>query len=435
MRKTTITRLGLLTLAGFLVAACDMDLIDPNLPNEEDVITTAAGLRQVAVGLQATYSTEVRNPVYITGLATDEIGAIPQAFESYRRVDAGQEIENNLGPSTETWAAMYRVVHRANVLLENVPQVSMIEGTASGIIAMAKLFKAMAFGSLLQTYERIPLEVSVENEHPQFASREDALGTVLQLLNEARQQLQTTAPSSEFNSQVVAPGFDLANTIDAMIARYSLIAGDLDGALAAAERVDRNVLSEFRSGANDPNSLWVLWLGSGNAFAMRPKARFRLEAEDDDQRVGYWVVEANATGSFEPLDAFAKYATRSAHTPVYLPGEMLLIQAEVHARQNNQLAALDAINAVRTPCSSPVNEPVACLPALTLADVPTQEAMLAQILHERRYELFLQGVRWSDLRRFEQPVKYDFMMVSRPECDRNRNAPSDLCQLSTQPNS
>jgi starch-binding outer membrane protein, SusD/RagB family len=432
MSKRTITRLAVSALGSLLLVGCDLELTDPNVPNEEDVITTPTGLRQVAIGLQATYATEVRNPVYITGLVTDELGAIPQAFESYRLVDAGQPVDNNLGPSTETWAGMYRVVNRANVLLDNVPQVATLPpATASGMTALAKLFKGMALGGLLQTYERIPLEVGVDDESPVFASREEGLARVLQLLGEARQQIESTPPSAEFDTEVLAPGFDLPNTIDAMIARYSLIAGDLEGAMTAAQRVDLSVLSEFRAGSADPSSLWVLWLGSGNAFAMRPKERFRVEAEPGDQRVAYWVAEADLEGSSEPLDGFAKYADREASFPAYLPDEMRLIQAEVHARGNALSAALDLVNEVRTPCSSPLDEPVACLPALESDDVPTQDQMLQQILHERRYELYLQGVRWSDLRRFDEPVKYPYMMVSRSECDRNANAPSELCALTT----
>jgi starch-binding outer membrane protein, SusD/RagB family len=402
MRIKRINGLAALLAGPILLAACDMDLADPNTPNEEDVITTPAGLRQVAIGLQATYASEIVNPIYIAGLVTDEIGAIPQAFESYRNVDGGLPVENNLGPSTETWSSQYRVVQRANVLLDNVPRVDgFVPGTESGITALAKFYKAMAFGNLLQVYERVPLEVGVQNESPSFASRADGLARVLELLGEARQQLEQTPPSDEFTDEVLAPGFDLANTIDAMIARYSLIAGELDVALAAAERVDLGRLSELRSSEPDPSSLWNMWLNSGNAFAMRPKARFRLEAEEGDGRVGYWVAEGDRAGAHEPLDDFVKYAAREAHIPAYLPDEMRLIQAEVHARRGNLSAALDLVNEVRTRCSSPLDEPSACLPALAAAELSTQADMLRQILHERRYSLYLQGVRWSDLRRFE----------------------------------
>jgi hypothetical protein len=59
--------------------------------------------------------------------------------------------------------------------------------------------------------------------------------------------------------------------------------------------------------------------------------------------------------------------------------------------------------------------------------VPTEQAMLDQILHERNYELFLQGLRWSDLRRFGETVKYEYMMVPETECLRNPSTPAELC--------
>src|SRR5688500_20337075 len=93
-----------------LVAGCNLDLEDPNNPNEESVITTPAGLRQIAVGLQAEYSNEFVDPIYIAGLVADEIGASTAAFESYRLIDAGEPINNDLRPPTERWGAQQQVI-------------------------------------------------------------------------------------------------------------------------------------------------------------------------------------------------------------------------------------------------------------------------------------------------------------------------------------
>jgi len=422
-----MARSGLVLVIALLSGACDLDLTDPNSPNEQDIVTNISGLREVTIGLQAEWGNEVVDPIYIDALVTDRIGAIPQAFESYRWVDAGAPVPSDLGPSTETWSGMYDVVQIADILLRSIPEVPMDAGTASGSLALAKLYKAMAFGSLLQTYERIPLDVGLDNLNPAFATRAEGLAEVLRLLAEARQHIQATPPSADFNSRYVAAGFNLAATIDAMTARYSLINGDLPGALAAAQRVPTSVFSEYRFSSTDANPLWTMWYSSGNAYRMRPEDGFRTSAQADDKRVGYWVSAANVVGSTVPLDEFVKYAVREASIPAYLPDEMRLIQAEVLARQNNLQGALDLVNQVRTPCSSALPEPVACLPALTLAQVPTQGALLDQILVERDYELFLQGVRWSDLRRFGKPVKYRFIMTPETECERNANAPAEVC--------
>lgn len=410
--------LGLLALG-----ACELDFTDPNVPSETDVINSPGTLAQVAVGLQAQYGNELVDPVYVTGLVTNEIGATPAAFESYRQVDEGEVITGTVGPSTEPWGGQYDVIRTANVLLANVDNVGFGPGTTSGIIALAKLYKGMALGNLYQIYEQAPVDVSDVTDDVPFASRAELIAEALRLLDEARQQVAGTAPSAEFNSTILAPGFNLPNTIDAMLARYHLMAGNLDQALAAAQRVDLNVLSEFRFAAADVNPLWNLWYSSGNAYQMRAKQSFRLEAEAGDQRVPYWVAADTIIGATQRLDQIARYNTSGVSFPVYLPDEMRLIIAEVHARRGPLSEALAPVNAVRTQCASPLNEPVACLPALTLDDVPTQAAMLTEILQQRRYELYLQGLRWSDLRRFGQPLKYEFMPVPETECDRNTEAP------------
>ncbi|MBI2404366.1 MAG: RagB/SusD family nutrient uptake outer membrane protein [Gemmatimonadetes bacterium] len=437
MKTTCQIRWSVALCAAVAVSACNMDLTDPNNPNESEAITTISGLKQVGVGLQATFSNGIVNPVYDDALVTDDIGAILQAFESYRNADAGLPVENSTGPSTEPWAAMYNTVQVADVLIDNVPNVALQAGTATGLLAAAKLYKAMAFGNLLNIYERIPLTVGLQNQTPSFATRSEAYAEVLKLLNQARQHITTTPPSTEFQNDVLAPGFDLANTIDAMLARYSLITGDLGGALAAAQRVNRSVLSELRFSASDPNPLWNMWYNSGNAYRMRPEDRFRTGAQPGDRRVAYWVRESTAntaSNPASPLDEFTKYSVREASFPIYLPDEILLIQAEVYARQGDSTQALTLVNQVRTPCASTLNEPVACLAALTAAAVPTPQAMLDAILREREYELYLQGVHWSDLRRFGKRVKYNFMMISSAECGNNPNAPAELCLAVTAPN-
>jgi hypothetical protein len=433
-RSFAVSAVATLTLSA---TACDLDLNDPNQPTEEDVISSAATIAQVAIGLQAEYSNSFDFPVFVTGMVTNELGANTATFEYLRILDTGLaggtgpgpgEATNEVGSSTGTWTGMYRVVRDADVLLANAGNVGFGPGITSGIIAMSQLYKAMALGNLIQIYERIPLEVGPTIRSPAFADRATVLNTILTLLQEAAAQLQQTPTSPEFRSQILAPGFDLENTIQAMLARYALIAGNLTLANDAAGRVSPTVFSEFRFSANDGNPLWNIAVAGGNSTSMRPKDQWRLDAEAGDQRIAYWVTPAALTGFAAPLDEFNRYSDRSHSFPAYLPDEMKLIRAEVAARNNNLPVALQLVNEVRTQCTSALPEPVACLPALTLAQVPTQADMLAEILKQRRYELYLQGLRWSDLRRFGRPVKFEWMPVPITECDRNVNTPRELCE-------
>lgn len=412
------------------LSACDLDLQDPNIPTEDEVISSPTTLAQVVVGLQAEYAGSLASPITTTAMVTNELGAGAATFDSYRVVDTGSDVvTNDFGFATGTWSGQYRVIRIADVVIGSAGSVGFGPGTVSGINAIGKLFKAMAFGNLIQVYEQVPLEVSPTNRSPQFATRDDVLNEILVLLEEAEAHLGQTPASAEFTAQMVAPGFDLLNTIRAMRARYSLIAGNLTAADAAAASVDPAVFSEFRFSATDANPVWNLAVNGGNSTSMRPKGVWREEAEAGDERVAFWVEEADIEGFASPLDEFNRYGQQSHGIPAYLPDEMKLIRAEVAARDNRLFPdALGYVNEVRTQCASALPEPVACLPALATSDVPTQPAMLAEILRQRRYELYLQNLRWSDLRRFGEPVKYQWMPVSVAECDRNTNVPLGQCE-------
>jgi starch-binding outer membrane protein, SusD/RagB family len=425
-RLLAVCSVGLLAV---MAAACDLDLNDPNIPTEEAVIGASTTMAQVAVGLQAEYSNQFAGPVYVTGMVTNELGAGSATFQSFFVLDTGSEpATNDFGASTTPWEGQYRVVRVADVVISDAPNVGFGPGTTSGLLALGRFFKARALGNLIQIYERIPLDVGATIRSPEFAERNTVLTTVVELFESAQTQLAQTPASAEFNAQILAPGFNLENSIRAMIARYALIAGDLAKADAAAASVNLNVWSEFRFSTTDANPFWNLAVNGGNSTSMRPKQIFREEAEAGDDRVLYWVTPADIQGHSGLLDNFSRYSSNTHSYPVYVPDEMRLIRAEVAARQNRLNDALGFVNEVRTQCASPHPEPLACLPALTLADVPTQEAMLDEILKQRRYELYLQHVRWSDLRRFGKPVKYQWMPVPITECDRNTNTPPALCQ-------
>lgn len=423
MRRYSV--IGLALGAALALGACDLDMTDPNFPSEDDVLSSPSGILQVAVGLQAEYSGQLIDPVYVAGLITDEIGAGGATFETYQTLDAKSgPLENNRDPSTAPWSGQYRVIQIANDLIENAPTVGLGAGTVSGIMALAELYKAMALGNLIQIYESIPVTVGPDNPDAVFLPRAEVLDSILGLLQSAETRIETTPPSSTFYDDVAAAGFDLGNTIDAMMARYALIAGNLSLAAQAAGEVNPSVLSEFRFSANDPNPLYVMWYSSGNAYQMRAEDQFRLDAEAGDLRVDYWVEEADIQGAVVALDDIPQYDEREDNYPVYLPDEMKLIRAEVAARQNDLVTAILLINQVRQQCpaDTPLDEPAACLGPTTAV---TQQQVLDEILRQRRYELYLQAVRWSDFRRFGVPLPSGYMWMPIPitECDRNENAP------------
>lgn len=417
----------LILLALPLVAAgCELDLTNPNAPTEEEVLTTIDGVVAHAVGMQGQFAEAMEDFVQGPALATDEWGTNTRALSSYITLANGPA--SALDPAflivEAPWAAAYRVIKSADNLIEAAPQVGLGPGLETGILALAKLYKAMALGMIIQQYEQVPL--AVEQEAPPLASRQEVLtgqGGVLELLGDARTDLEgvTEADLAPFRDRVLGAGFDLRNTIDAMLARYHLIAGNDQAAIDAADRVDPGVLSVFTYVTPDRNPLENLML---QLIYTAPLASFVDEAEPGDERVDYWVDTSAEPVGGNPADVLLlppnKYSNPSDAFPVYLPDEMKLIQAEAHTRLGQFGPARDLINEVRTQSASPVDEPVANLPELPPEALDTEEELLDQIAYERRYELYLQGLRWEDVRRLgEERTTTPTLMwfpIPRQEC-------------------
>ncbi|MDQ3515638.1 MAG: RagB/SusD family nutrient uptake outer membrane protein, partial [Gemmatimonadota bacterium] len=273
--------------------------------------------------------------------------------------------------------------------------------------------------------EKVPITIS-DASVPQ--PRSVVMDTIFTLLESARADLATVtdAQLSEFRSQVVGTGFNQRATTDAMLARYYLMAARYNDAIAAADRVPLNVLSVFQY--PDPNRNPIENLGIQLRY-VAPLRSFVTQAEAGDRRPDYWVETNGPSLPANPPDTvlrpFRKYSTRNESFPVHLPDEMKLIKAEAFARTNRLAEALILINQVRTQTSSTVDEPVAGLPAIVLV---TQAEMLAEIAKQRRYELYEQGLRWEDTRRFGTAITttptFQWLPLPQRECDAN---PANPC--------
>jgi starch-binding outer membrane protein, SusD/RagB family len=426
MRTCSMLTRGAAILLALLVAGCDLNLENPNAPTEGEILNSPDGLIAVAVGMQAQFSGIVEDEVLTSSLVTDEWGTQIRALLSYQSLLTGENFDPAYGVVDAPWSGAYRVIKSANTLLAGAPTV-LDGGLETGIVALAKLMKAMALGTLIMQYEEVPIAVTAPNPAPQ--PRAVVLDTILALLESARVSLQgvTNADLSVFNTRVLGAGFQLRSTIDAMLARYYLMDGQYQKAVDAADSVNLGVLSVFRYVAPNPNPI------SNLATALQyvaPLRSFITAAELGDARPAYWADTAAAT-TFQGnpdsvLQPLRKYAGQFDDYPVYLPDEMKLIKAEAFTQLNVLDSAAFYVNAVRTQASSPVDEPVAKLSALLATDLDTPAELLAEIARQRRYELYMQGLRWEDTRRLGTAVTttpvFTWLPIPRGECLTNPSA-------------
>ena len=429
--KSILGRLGMVVLAAAMVTACDLDLTNPNSPTEEQVVSNIDGIVALAVGMQGQFAQCIEDYVVPASLVSDEWGTRTRSLLSYQALFTGQNFENTYDIVANPFACTTQITKSANTLLANAPNVGLGPAFLAGVSALAKTFKAMSLGYAALIFEGVPV-----NNSPDGAAilpRAEVIDTVLALLESARADILNVSDAdlAGFRNRVLGSGsgYNLRTTIDAMIARYALIDGQYQKAIDAALRVPLTSLSTLTYPSPTTNPIWGLAI---SLQYVGGTTNFVAAAQPGDRRPNYWLQATTAPVAGNPTDSLSytlrKYSTQNEAFPLYLPDEMKLIRAEAQARLGNLQAARDLINEVRTQTSSTVDEPVAGLPALTNAQLPDLNSILAAIAYERRYELYMLGLRWEDARRLgvNATLTFDFLPLPAGEC-RTNDAAAPYC--------
>ena len=427
MRKY-ISNIAYVFLILILISGCKKEYRNPSGANAADVLTTAKGMTGVVVGLQKIYISGrlgvYFNSISVSGFSTNEIllrnaGNIPelQLFTGGGAVDGTNNILANL------WTTSNKIIYDADNVINNAPNLG-DKGYASGLIAYASIFKALALGNLSQSWESIPAGTG---QNVAFISRVDGFNKAIGVIDNAFAVIAATPISSSFMGNL-PPGIDIPNTLNALKARYALFAGNYPVALAAANSVDLTKRSTFNFDALTFNPIFEIATSTNNVF-QPTDANLGLTGANvptpGDKRIPFYTaVGVNPTVR---LAGFG--AAINTQIPLYLPGEMILIKAEVYARQ----AAPNPVNALIE-----LNRVVTKTPAADIfgvgADLPpvigplTPAVILPLIYKHRCIELYLSGLKLEDMRRFGLPNserKRSFFPYPFIERDNNTNTPAD----------
>jgi hypothetical protein len=332
---------------------------------------------------------------------TDEFASTSAALISISDAEQGA-VPRGTGVSDLVFNSIYRTVRSADDVLAGADALAgqFDPGTRSGLRALALALKAESIGEALQSYQRVPVE-TYNVAAPAYVTRAEALPLVRQLLDSAATIVQATPPSAFFTANILTPGVSLPNVIQLFRARYARMANDHAAALAASNLVARTgagALSVLTFPAPTVNPFANV---TGGINGVLPRRQWRLSLPAGDQRAAYFVAPSTTLSGRigTPLDNWARYGGTQAPLPVYLPDEALLIKAEALASLGQLPAAQAALDSVRTDCPGGrgVDDPKACL--APLQGQLSQEALLAEVYAQRRWELFATGSRWEDARR------------------------------------
>lgn len=389
------------------VVSCDQDIPNPNAATDEQILNSSQGLIGMINGMKYRYTAGGASGMYAgisaNGLTTGELVILNAGNAELAQLGNGF---NNVAPSnsviTNLWTNLNLLRADAQKILANAPDVINDAGTRNGVLAYANFFNALAIGTMAQFWEQATLATQID---AQFSSRTDALQEAVRLLGEASSQLGS--PLSGTVTAAVGTDIDLPNAVKALTARYNLMLGNLDAAFSAANSVDLASPSVFRFDNVTPNPVFRSSLITRNVYDVNENFGLSgaLAPDTLDGRIAFYLMSNAENGK-------GFFAADNASVPVYLPGEMLLVKAEVNARQNkldDAVAELDKVLA-KTDDIFGVN---AALPGYS--GPMTQEAILQEIYRNRCIELYMSGMKLEDSRRFGRPGPND----ANPE--RNRN--------------
>src|SRR5437867_9190919 len=105
-----------LVVAATMLAACSLDLKNPNSPTETEVTSNVDNTIALATGLQARFATSYGNFAYMAGLVNDEFAATSAALISISDSEQGV-VPSGTAIADNVFNSIYRTVRTADELL------------------------------------------------------------------------------------------------------------------------------------------------------------------------------------------------------------------------------------------------------------------------------------------------------------------------------
>ncbi len=418
--------LACLLFTAVIAVSCKKDYTDPNTAGEEEVFNSVKGLTGVTVGLQRVYTlgraSSLYNTITVDGLLTNELFVVNTGnTEEVLLGLGGTSVDPANAVIGTFWSSNNKVIYDANKVILNAANLA-DKNYASGLIAYASIFKALSIGNLAQNWEKVPDTIGL---NVSFISNVDGYKKAVAVLNNALTTIAANPISASYIANVPA-GIDIVNTLNALKARYSLFAGDYPSALSAASAVDLSKKSVFSFDGLSLNPVFEIATSTNNVVQVKDSALglpAAIAPGLTDGRVPFYTsINPTIAPRFRIKGFFDAVPTA---IPVYLPGEMQLIKAEVYARQNDSTNSKIFLNAVVTKTTDPFGV-AANQPAIT--SFGSYANLLTEIYRQRSIELYMSGLRLEDMRRFNRPIserKRSYLPYPFRERDNNPNTPAD----------
>lgn len=423
--KIYLKHTALLVVLVVLVSGCDIfkieDRPDPNNTELGTVINNPARseVNTLVTGTESGLRTDLR----IYHINTGMIGREMYRFLAAEPRNTGDllgkgnsELDAGSFYTTRPWAAFYTNIRNANILIQSVNTIqgdALSDAEKNGVFGFANTIKGYQYLMALTMQNENGIRLQNETDVQQtgaLLSKEDAYAQIAALLDDAAADLQNAGSAFSFS---LSSGFDGFNTPAgflqfnrALRARVAAYRGNFDAVLTALDDsfVDETadlglgVYHVYSTATNDqlnpvfadPNA------GSGDSWVAHPS--WVADAEAGDERVDNKVVLRDEEASLDGLSSnygLFVYQSQDAPFPIIRNAELLLLRAEALAQRNNAGDLDDAeddLNVIRNAAGLPDFD----------RGTGGQAAVIDEMLRQRRYELFFEGHRWIDMRRYDR---------------------------------
>ena len=410
-------RLILVLLAAFMLAGCDLfeveDRADPNGPSVDDILDNPSrdALINLAAGIEASSRVDINLYLIDVGVIGREYWRMLSADPRFTTDLLGRctsVLDANSFYTTRPWGARYVTIRNANIMRQALDlNTTLSDAEKAGGRGFAKTWQALQFlQNLNLTFSNgVRFIGPGEDEPGPVVGYAAALAEIADLLDSGAADL------AEGGSEFFFPlsnGFSDFNTPGAMrmvnrglAARVALYAGDDADALVllggsfldTAGDLAMGVAHSFSTGSGDiVNPLFTPPDNPvGDAILAHPSYMIDLEAGDTRADK---VFDRGKPSTLDFLTSdFGFFVYKNSLTPISIlrNAELILIRAEARARTGDFGGAIADLDVIRNAAGLPnYGGPV------------EESAVLDEVLNQRRYELYGEGQRWIDVRRFGQ---------------------------------
>lgn len=429
--KSTVWLLGVIAVVNSSCTKTDY-VENPNAPTQESVLrdATRAQIGQLGIGVQSVMPAGIFSLRSWSGSIGREMVYFAQTESRYYRELQGEIPLDAAGIMYGWYLASNQSRRRAEIMMQSAQNTSALtDAEKAAAKGFAKTVQAYSMLDCLNMMGNNGIRTSFTDLSTEgdllkpgcFKNYTESLTYLKGLVDEGLAALEQSG-STGFPFVMVSGWGDLGTVagfkkfnraVAARIAMYqkdwtgletALNASflDLDGDLQAGPEF---MFSNVSGDATNP--LWRSFDNTGTPMLVQ--AAFIPNAEAGDKRVfgtsmaegGQSRIRARATASAPPeyplmTHEVQMFATNTSPVKIIRNEELVLMYAEAKLQKDDLAGAVAALDIIRE--GNGLQKLAAAKPAV----IGDKNKLIDELLHQRRYSLFMEGHRWFDMRRYDR---------------------------------